>query len=299
MEWIIHASGLRKHYGRHLVVNGLSFEVARGECFGILGPNGAGKSTTLRMITGLSPVEEGTLHLFGLPMRPEERHIAARMGVVPQDESLDPDLSVAENLRTYGHYYRLHGAPLEARITELLHFVQLEGRGKEPVRHLSGGMKRRLVIARSLLANPELVVLDEPTTGLDPQARHLIWQRLRMLREQGLTLLLTTHYMEEAAQLCSRLLVLDQGRILDQGTPAELIRRHVEAEVVELRGEGQHGFTHPSCRLEPVGDTLYCYTQDAKPLLEQLRGQTGVTFLHRPANLEDVFLKLTGRELRD
>nr|CRH07091.1 ABC transporter, ATP-binding protein (NodI) [Candidatus Magnetococcus massalia] len=307
MDSIISAQGVCKRYGGKPVVNHIDFAVPTGSCFGILGPNGAGKSTTLRMLTGLTPVDEGTLLVFDQPMSPECRTVQDRLGVVAQEDNLDEDLSVWENILVHGRYFGLADEQIKPRISKLLTFAKLEDRADAAVRTLSGGMKRRLVIARSLVAEPELVVLDEPTTGLDPQARHLIWQRLRQLKEQGITLLLTTHYMEEAAQLCDRLLVLDSGDILDQGTPQELISRHVEPEVIEIRAESSLNgtlldpaeFPNLKARLEKIGDTLFCYTEHAAEIMQILAHRHDLTMLVRPANLEDVFLKLTGRELRD
>ncbi len=304
MSAIIEATNLNKTYDDRTVVDGIHFQVHPGICFGILGPNGAGKSTTLRMIIGLTPVGGGELRVFGEGMHPEARSVSRRLGVVPQEDNLDADLTVTENLQVYGGYFGLSAAEIDRKTPELLAFAQLTDRQDQPVRSLSGGMMRRLVIARALVASPDLVVLDEPTTGLDPQARHLIWQRLRQLKDRGVTLLLTTHYMEEAAQLCDHVLILNHGRILDQASPRELIRRHVEPEVVEIRGvdDGPPDpgrFTDLPGRLEMVGDTLYFYTGDTCPVMEKLRDHGHYQFLSRPANLEDVFLKLTGRELRD
>ncbi|MBF0370348.1 MAG: ATP-binding cassette domain-containing protein [Magnetococcales bacterium] len=304
MSRVIEISGLLKKYAGETVVDRIDFDVQEGECFGILGPNGAGKSTTLRMIIGLTPKDAGELTVFGLPMSPEQKGVPPLLGVVPQEDNLDVDLSVAENLLVHGRYFGLSTSILKEKTQALLEFAQLTKQADQPVRQLSGGMKRRLVIARSLVADPKLVVLDEPTTGLDPQARHMIWQRLRQLRESGVTLLLTTHYMEEAAQICDRILILNHGKILDLDTPTALIERHVEPEVIEIRGNGAKPdpsrFENLPCRVEPIGDTLYCYTHRSCDVLEPLRDeQHHLTFLHRPANLEDVFLKLTGRELRD
>jgi lipooligosaccharide transport system ATP-binding protein len=229
--------------------------------------------------------------------------VRARTGVVPQADNLDPDFTVAENLRVYGRYFGIAATTLDARIHELLAFVDLTDRADARIATLSGGMKRRLTIARALVNDPELVVLDEPTTGLDPQVRHMIWGRLRDLRQAGKTLLLTTHYMEEAERLCDELIIMDQGRILEQGTPASLIRKHAEPEVIEVRGEEQLArqalASAGEGRFEAVGDTYFYYTRDARAVVKQLETMPGLTFLHRPANLEDVFLKLTGRELRD
>jgi lipooligosaccharide transport system ATP-binding protein len=303
MAEVVLAKGLKKEYPGHKAVDGIDFEIMTGECFGILGPNGAGKSTTLRMVIGLTDIDGGRLELFGHPMYPEHPTLSKKIGVVPQEDNLDPDLSIGENLLVYGRYFGLSDREVKAKMDELLVFAQLEDRKNAMVRELSGGMMRRLMIARSLVASPDLIVLDEPTTGLDPQARHLIWQRLRALREQGVTLLLTTHYMEEAAQLCDRLLVLNSGKILDQGSPTALIARHVEPEVVEVRGNGELAnikeMSHLPGRMEQVGDTLFFYSDDAHTILDFFRDHHHLTCLMRPANLEDVFLKLTGRELKD
>ncbi len=303
MTAVIEARGLRKHFDDYAAVRGIDLTVPAGRCFGVLGPNGAGKTTTLRMLLGVSPPSAGSLTVFGMPIQASGRQIRARMGVVPQMDNLDPDFTVVENLRVYGHYFGIAPAALEARIDALLAFVNLADRAAARIGTLSGGMKRRLTIARALINDPELVVLDEPTTGLDPQARHMIWGKLRELRTAGKTLLLTTHYMEEAERLCDEVVIMDRGTILAQGSPAALIRAHVEPEVLEVRGEPARVRAlfndTPAGRLEAVGDTCYLYTQDARGAVAQLENAPGLTFLHRPANLEDVFLKLTGRDLRD
>ncbi|MBF0147926.1 MAG: ATP-binding cassette domain-containing protein [Magnetococcales bacterium] len=298
---IILASNLTKRYGARMVVDGIDFEIRQGECFGFLGPNGAGKSTTMRMITGLTPRDGGRLEILGRDVVPEDPLIAAQLGIVPQENNLDTDLGVAENLEVYCRYFGMPARARAERIEHLLEFAQLSDRRDAPVRILSGGMMRRLVIARALVAQPRMVILDEPTTGLDPQARHLIWQRLASLKERGVTLLLTTHYMEEASRLCDRLLILDQGRILDQGTPEALIAKHVEPEVLEV-------WTHKGCpdpntfgplpgRLERVGDVLYVHGVQLESLRARVRQRDGYSCLLRPANLEDVFLRLTGHDL--
>lgn len=286
-----------------MVVKGIDFTIAKGKCFGFLGPNGAGKTTTLKMILGLVPITEGNLNVFGLPVPEHARSVRARIGVVPQNDNLDPDFSVRENLRIYGSYFGIPRKTAMERIDRLLAFASLSERANDKTEHLSGGMKRRLTIARALINEPELVVLDEPTTGLDPQARHVIWSRLNELKEKGTTLILTTHYMEEAERLCDELVIMDNGQILDQGAPRDLVRRNVEPEVVEIRGESSlyHSIQqmHPECRFEVMGTSLYCYTRDPAPLISTLQDFPGMTFLHRPTGLEDVFLKLTGKELRD
>jgi len=303
MADIIEARGLSKRFNQQPVVRDIDFTVPAGRCFGFLGPNGAGKTTTLRMILGLSPPSGGSLQVFGQPMPAQGRRVRARIGVVPQTDNLDPDFTVLENLLVYGSYFGMAPSQLSARSAELLAFVGLSDRAGAKTESLSGGMKRRLTIARALINDPELVVLDEPTTGLDPQVRHMIWQRLRELVRRGKTLLLTTHYMEEAERLCDELVVMDRGVILDRGSPAALVERHVEPQVLEIRSASQAVAATLSdgdgCRVETVGDTVYCYTRDAAPAIELLRADQGLTYLHRPANLEDVFLKLTGHDLRE
>lgn len=300
---VVHASRLTKRYGARVVVDGIDFAVFRGECFGFLGPNGAGKSTTMRMVIGLTPRDEGRLEVLGHNVVPEEPQIARQLGIVPQENNLDLDLGVAENLEVYSRYFGLPPRERRERIEQLLEFVQLRDRSKAPVRTLSGGMMRRLVIARALVAHPKIVILDEPTTSLDPQARHLIWQRLAKLKESGVTLLLTTHSMEEAARLCDRLLILNHGRILDQGSPESLIARHVEPEVLEIGGRGlvpkPEDFGGLPGRCEHVGDALYLHGSNLEPVLQKVRHHPGFSALLRPANLEDVFLRLTGRDLRE
>lgn len=295
--------GLGKEYNGRRVVDGIDLTVPRGVCFGLLGPNGAGKSTTLRMILGLTPPTTGELTVLGLPMPKAARAIRARIGVVPQADTLDPDFTVVENLRIYAAYFGLPRQSVEERIADLLEFAQLQDRRDARVESLSGGMKRRLTLARALINDPELVVLDEPTTGLDPQARHLLWGRVEELRARGATLLLTTHYMDEAERLCEALVVMDHGRILDQGSPRELITRHVEPEVIEVRGlaiDAPLPFDiPPKCRVERHGGSLVIYTFDSAACMACLGSHPSLTVLHRPAGLEDVFLRLTGRDLRD
>jgi lipooligosaccharide transport system ATP-binding protein len=303
MPAVVQITDLHKSYNGREVVRGIDLHVPAGRCFGLLGPNGAGKTTTLRLLLGQSPVSGGEISVFGLPIPAAGRAVRSRTGVVPQADNLDPDFTVAENLRVYGRYFGIPVDTLDRRIRDLLEFVGLSDRAEARIATLSGGMKRRLTIARALVNDPELVVLDEPTTGLDPQVRHMIWGRLRDLRQSGKTLLLTTHYMEEAERLCDELVIMDQGGILEQGAPAALIKKHAEPEVIEVRGEEQLArqalLTGGDGRFEVVGDTYYYYTRDARAVVKRLEGMSGLTFLHRPANLEDVFLKLTGRELRD
>jgi lipooligosaccharide transport system ATP-binding protein len=296
--------GVRKSYGGKDVVAGIDLELRPGECYGLLGPNGAGKTTTMRLALGLVEPDAGQIQVLGEPV--PARAIAARrrLGVVPQTDSLDPDFTVTENLLVYGRYFGLPDAFLRARIPALLEFAGLESRGGARIPSLSGGMKRRLSLARALINDPELLFLDEPTTGLDPQARHLIWDRLKRLVGQGKTILLTTHFMDEAERLCDRLAILDAGRIVAQGSPAQLVAQHIEPHVLELFGEGvrkwvdQHATRLPA-RFETVGETTFCYVRDPQPALAALRDAGPMRYLHRPANLEDVFLKLTGHDLRD
>ncbi len=294
---------LSKRYGGVAVVDGLSLEVAAGRCHGLLGPNGAGKTTTLRLALGLIEADAGEIQLLGHRI-PKEGPLARRLvGVVPQTDSLDPDFTVQENLLAYGRYFGLSRREITARIPALLEFAGLTGKANAPVPTLSGGMKRRLALARSLINDPELVILDEPTTGLDPQARHLVWQGLRRLIHQGKTLLLTTHFMEEAERLCDMISIIDRGRIIAEGPPRTLIARHIEPHVVEVYGEGLQDWAGCAGRLcrrcEHAGETLFCYTDDPRAVTDALDRREGLRYLHRPANLEDVFLKLTGRDLRD
>jgi lipooligosaccharide transport system ATP-binding protein len=299
---VVSARALTKRFGDYCAVDGIDFDIEAGRCFGFLGPNGAGKTTTLRMAMGLTPVSGGELMIFGLPVQQHAAAIRARTGIVPQADNLDPDFSVAENLAVYASFFGLSGPEIDARIDTLLDFVSLGERRASRPDALSGGMQRRLTIARALINDPELVVLDEPTTGLDPQARHVIWGRLTELKNRGKTLLLTTHYMEEAERLCDELVIMDHGRILAQGSPRELIDEHVEPDVIEVRGQGDdlRDLARDSgCRLEQMGNSLYCYTANPAPLIEQLKDRHTIRFVHRPTGLEDVFLRLTGRELRD
>ncbi len=294
---------LRKSYGTLEVVSGVGFEVESGECFGLLGPNGAGKTTTLKLCLGLIDPDAGRIELLGRPVPREARAARAHVGVVPQFDNLDPDFTVAENLVVYGRYFGLRDREVEARIPRLLDFAGLAGRAGAKIQALSGGMKRRLTLARALVNEPELLFMDEPTTGLDPQARHLIWERLRRLILEGRTLVLTTHFMEEAERLCTRLAIMDHGRIIAMGSPRALIAEHIEPQVVEVYGPGVESWMQTAQALAPrverVGETAFCYAADVAPVLAALEGREGLVYLHRPANLEDVFLKLTGRDLRD
>lgn len=303
---MLSARGLTKSFGDFTAVDGIDFEVRKGESFGFLGPNGAGKSSTMRMVAAVSPVTSGELRIFGLDPAVDGTAIKARLGNCPQQDRLDEELSVEENLWVYGRFFGLTKAEVRARADELLDFAQLTERRKDKVEPLSGGMKRRLVIARSLINNPELLLLDEPTTGLDPQARHNVWQKMRLLKSRGVTMVLTTHYMDEAAHLCDRLVIMHRGTILTEGNPHALIARHAGTEVLELRMEpderapllselgGIAGVT-----VEEVEDLVYVY--GAGPRAREMAlhvGDPGRAFL-RPGNLEDVFLRLTGRGLMD
>lgn len=296
-------AGLRKSYGDREVLRGVDFEVAPGECFGLLGPNGAGKTTTLKLCLGLIAQDAGSIRLLGHEVPGQAMQARRGVGVVPQFDNLDPDFTVSENLVVFGRYFGLRSAQIAARIPELLEFAGLTGRGDASLQTLSGGMKRRLTLARALVNDPGVVFMDEPTTGLDPQARHLIWERLRRLRAEGKTLVLTTHFMEEAERLCTRLLVMDHGRVIAVGTPRELIAAHIEPQVVEVHGAGLEAWAARAKglapRVEVAGETAFCYAADVEPVLASLAGQSELIYLHRPANLEDVFLKLTGRDLRD
>ncbi|GAB4252586.1 MAG: ABC transporter ATP-binding protein [Acidobacteriota bacterium] len=300
------ARGLTKRFGTLTAVDGISFSIHEGECFGFLGPNGAGKTSTMRMIYGFSPITAGELRVLGRDVRTQLREIKARLGVIPQEDNLDPDLKVLQNLLVYARYYDLPRRLAAERGEEALHFVQLWERRDEAIRNLSGGMRRRLTIARALINRPDLLIADEPTTGLDPQARHVVWQKLRALRAQGVTLLLTTHYMDEAAHLCDRVAVMDGGRILDVGSPPELIRKYVPAHVLEiqLRPEESDGLRRlldaERWTYEAVGDVIYVYADETAGLERRLEGAPEVIrTVRRTATLEDVFLKLTGRALRE
>ena len=304
MTAIIEVQNLHKSYAGQRVVDGISLSIQRGECYGLLGPNGAGKTTTLRLLLGLTDPDGGSVTMLDHAVPRHAREARLRVGVVPQIDNLDPDFTVTENLLVYGRYFGMADAEINSRIPMLLEFANLSHKRDVMVPTLSGGMKRRLSLARALVNDPDIIFLDEPTTGLDPQARHLIWQRLRELTAQGKTLLLTTHFMEEAERLCHRLAILDHGRMIAEDTPPALIKQHIEPMVVEVFGdrvaEWAHGHaTHFSQRFEVSGETAFCYVADAQPLLAHLKEHPGLRYLHRPADLEDVFIKLTGREMRE
>ena len=294
---------LTKKFGTTTVVDDLSLEISPGECLGVIGPNGAGKTTTIRVCLGLTGADQGEVEAFGMPLPAMVREAKKRIGVVSQFDSLDPDFSCAENLRVYGAYFGLSRAVIDERVPKLLDFAALKSKADAKPGELSGGMKRRLSLGRALVNDPDLLILDEPTTGLDPQARHLMWERLQQLLQQGKAILLTTHFMDEAERLCDRLLVLDHGRKIAEGTPRRLIAEHLESDVIEVYGQGAEaaGREHTALaeRVETSGETVFFYLRDAERLRDRLAVDPSVRYLHRPANLEDLFLKLTGRQIRD
>ncbi len=302
---LFEARHLSKHYGTTTVVDDLSFAIQAGECLGVIGPNGAGKTTTIRMCLGLTVPDAGDITALGLAMPADALAIKGQLGVVSQFDTLDPDFTCAENLLVYGRYFGMKDARIRERIPQLLEFAALSHKADAKPGELSGGMRRRLSLARSLVNDPKLLLLDEPTTGLDPQARHLMWERLQVLLQQGKSILLTTHFMDEAERLCSRLLVLDHGRKIAEGRPRDLIAEHLEPDVVEAYGNGalalaeDAGLKALAARVEVSGETVFFYTQDARALLAALGGHPHLRVLHRPANLEDLFLKLTGRKIRE
>ncbi len=307
-DTLVQASGLTKRFGDFTAVDGIDFSITRGEAFGFLGPNGAGKSSTMRMVGCVSPPTGGQLTILGRDPVTDGAAIRARLGVVPQENTLDIELTVRENLIVYGRYFGLPRAAIRERATSLLEFVQLSDRAEDRVEPLSGGMKRRLVIARSLINDPEILLLDEPTTGLDPQARHIVWDRLFRLKQRGVTLILTTHYMDEAEQLCDRLVVMDGGQIVAEGSPRDLIERYSTPEVLELRFDpAEHEQAAEKLaelaadRQEVLADRVLIYTRNGDQTLAAARalGVEPITSLARRSTLEDVFLRLTGRQLGD
>ena len=299
------ASHLSKRYGLSTVVDDLSFEIAAGECLGMIGPNGAGKTTTIRMCLGQCAPDAGHISALGLHMPRDALAIKAQLGVVAQNDTLDPDFTCAENLLVYGRYFGMKEGAIRRRIPQLLNFAALTPKANAKPGELSGGMKRRLSLARALINDPRLLLLDEPTTGLDPQARHLMWERLQALLQQGKSILLTTHFMDEAERLCHRLLVIDHGKEIAHGMPRELIAQHLERDVVEVYGAGalalarDAALTALAARVEISGETAFFYTDSARQLLAALDAYPQLRTLHRPANLEDLFLKLTGRQIRE
>jgi lipooligosaccharide transport system ATP-binding protein len=305
MNNAIVAENLTKKFDDVVAVDGISFSIKEGECFGFLGPNGAGKTTTIKMVHCFSPITSGAVSVFGMNAHVDNREIKALTGVVPQEITLDADLTVYENLQVFARFFDIPAAETKKRIAELLAFVELEGKAKSSIRALSTGMKRRLLIARALINRPKLIIADEPTTGLDPQVRHLIWQRLRLLKNRGATLLLTTQYMEEAEQLCDRIVIMHQGKIVKQGIPADMVRDEIGREVVEVRTPKEDdvrlvaAFSGAACGHERAGDTLFFYCSDGRDLMKRALELNLPNVLHRPATLEDVFLKLTGRSLAE
>ena len=303
---LLSALHLVKRYGDQTVVNDLSFHIDPGECLGVIGPNGAGKTTTIRMCLGLSEPDSGGVGYFdGLAMPRDALAIKAQLGVVAQMDTLDPDFTAAENLLVFGRYFGLPDRVIRERIPQLLEFAALTHKGSAKPGQLSGGMKRRLSLARALINQPRLLLLDEPTTGLDPQARHLMWERLQLLLQEGKSILLTTHFMDEAERLCDRLLVLDHGRKIAEGRPRDLIAQHLEPDVVEVYGQGATALAQEATlqalaeRTEVSGETVFFYTRASQPLLTALQAWPQLRTLHRPSNLEDLFLKLTGRQIRE
>ena len=307
---LFHVSQLSKRYGDTTVVDDLSFDIAPGECLGVIGPNGAGKTTTIRMCLGLTAPDTGRIAYRNgsgaeLQMPRDALAIKAQLGVVTQFDTLDPDFSCAENLVVYGRYFGYSKAQILPRVPKLLEFAALSHKADAKPGELSGGMRRRLSLARALVNDPKLLLLDEPTTGLDPQARHLMWERLQVLLQQGKSILLTTHFMDEAERLCSRLIGLDHGRKIAEGKPRDLIAEHLEPDVVEVYGNGALALAELAelkalaARVEVSGETVFFYTQDARALMQALASHPGLRTFHRPANLEDLFLKLTGRQIRE
>jgi len=302
---VIRAEGLVRRYGSFTAVDNLSFDVAAGECFGLLGPNGAGKSTTLRMLIGLGAPQAGRIEVLGLPVPACSRQVRALIGVVPQNDALDPDFTVAENIRVFARYFGLGRSVVDARLDALLDFAGLAGKRDARIAELSGGMKRRLTLARALVNDPRILFLDEPSTGLDPQARHLIWERLRQLLRQGKTIVLTTHFMEEAQRLCDRLAIVDHGKLVAQAAPQALIDSTIEPDVFEFAAVDATALAAAAAslpgvsRAEAIGESVLVYCRDPQPMLAWLAERPALRWLRRPANLEDVFLKLTGRDLRD
>ncbi len=302
-KYIIEAIGLRKTFSGFIAVDGISFKLLPGECLGLLGPNGAGKTSTIRMIYGFSPMTGGSLRVFGMDIATGARQIKARLGVCQQDNNLDPDLSVFENLLIFARYFKIPQKETHDRALQLLKFIALDHRKEDKVTSLSGGMLRRLVLARALINNPELLILDEPTTGLDPQARHQVWERLEMLRANGLSILLTTHYMEEASRLCDRLIIMDHGKILVEGTPADLIRQYAGDHVVEIVNPGdevREFVRSQNLMHDSLEHRIIIYGKEADRLFDVVAEHfCRQTCIKRLASLEDVFLRLTGRDLRE
>jgi lipooligosaccharide transport system ATP-binding protein len=303
VQYVVNAKGLRKRFSDFVAVDGISFHVVPGECFGILGPNGAGKTSTIRMIYGFSPLTDGSLEVFGLDISEGWRAIKSRIGVCQQENNLDPDLTVQQNLEVFARYFNIPKQQARLRAGKLLEFIGLDRRKNSPVTELSGGMMRRLVLARALINDPDLLILDEPTTGLDPQTRHQVWEKLEELGSKGLSILLTTHYMDEASRLCDRLVIMDQGRILVEGKPTDLIKKHVGQDVIEVAGPSHELRTYiqsQSVAHEDLGHRLIIYgLESGKTFARISKEYCKEGCVLRMATLEDVFLKLTGRGLRE
>jgi lipooligosaccharide transport system ATP-binding protein len=302
MSSVINAINLRKEFDELTAVAGINFSIEEGECFGFLGPNGAGKSTTMRMIYCVSPLTSGTLNVLGMDVKEDhQRDIKARIGVVPQENNLDVDFTVHKNLTVYARYFRIDQEVAAKRADELIDFMQLKDKRDSKIDELSGGLKRRLIIARALINDPRILILDEPTTGLDPQARHLIWERVRELRKRKVTVLLTTHYMDEAEQLCDRIIIMDKGKIVAEGNPRDLIEKHVSSQVLEMIPPSEELIQlvkENGWNYERYADRVFVYTDDSETVLAQIKGKVSLDrSIIRNASLEDVFLKLTGRGL--
>jgi lipooligosaccharide transport system ATP-binding protein len=303
-EILVEAENLTKKFDALVAVDGINFQIFKGESFGFLGPNGAGKTTTMKMMNGVSPPSAGNLTVAGMDVRENGRKIKCMIGVAPQEDNLDPDFTVFQNLTVYARYFDIQEEEAKKRAEELLKFVQLEEKRDVIINNLSAGMKRRLIIARALLNEPQVLILDEPTTGLDPQARHLIWEKIRSLKKQGVTVILTTHYMDEASQLCDRLIIMDHGKIIEEGKPAELLQKHAGEEVLEVAYSEEVmkllQQTFDSARIEVVGDKIHVFTSHPRGAFSKmLKADSFKGAVIRDADLEDVFLKLTGRRLRD
>jgi len=301
---MIEAEGLTKKFGELTAVDGISFRVFKGECFGFLGPNGAGKTTTIKMVNCVLPLTAGTLRVAGMDVTRHAREIKKMIGVAPQEDNLDPDFTVFHNLIVYARYFDISKAEAYKRAEELLRFVQLEEKRNVLIDQLSAGMKRRLILARALINQPQMLILDEPTTGLDPQARHLIWDKVRSLQKEGVTVVLTTHYMEEAAQLCDRTVIMDGGKIIEEGKPSDLVKKHVGEEVLEVAYDEEVlkflKKAFPDARLDVVSDRIQVFTCQPRGVFAQILSKFNFkAAMIRDANLEDVFLKLTGRRLRE
>lgn len=303
-EILVKAENLTKKFGALIAVDNINFEIFKGESFGFLGPNGAGKTTTMRMIQSVSPLTEGKLTLAGMNVTDNSREIKCMIGVAPQEDNLDPDFTVFQNLIAYSRYFDVPKEKAKNKAEELLNFLQLEEKRDVIITSLSGGMRRRLILARALMNEPQILILDEPTTGLDPQARHLIWTKIRNLKNQGVTVILTTHYMDEAAQLCDRITIMDNGKIIEKGKPSDMVKKHVGEEVLEVIYSKESmdclKNTFPEARIDVVDEKIHVFTQKPRGILAKVLEETSFKGAAiRDSNLEDVFLKLAGRSLKD